>query len=442
MAGRPPTGGTTGLLVGMCVSVGIALVALVLLVVLWTGQEELKASADKANSDAQRLMRSGERQGALRAWFDQATGGKSLAKLMHDEMIELGGIVSSEAAAPTPGLATQLRENQLATLWDTIERDGLITEPEGIVERPLLDALESLYSLYKAEQQANHQHQATIADLTSRNEGLIEIAEQLRQDFEDATGNLQSQLAAIQQEWDTFRKQKEDQFAAIEKASQVRADDNLQEEQELRTQISSLQAEVQKKNTRAKELQGKLREFQIRPQALMAARQTDGTVLMAKPGEETTFIDLGAGDHLVLGMTFAVYPPDTGIPSSGQAKAAIEVVNIGEDVSQCQIKWANPLFPILQGDLIANPIFDRDRSLTFVVVGEYDLNHDDRDDANGKGTIEAVIKENQGIIAEQLSPRVDFVVAGARPALQRLATNPSPEARALYEDQMRKVNAA
>ena len=35
MAGRPPAGGTTGLLVGMCISIGIALIALVLLA-FWT----------------------------------------------------------------------------------------------------------------------------------------------------------------------------------------------------------------------------------------------------------------------------------------------------------------------------------------------------------------------------------------------------------------------
>ena len=437
MAGRPPTGGTTGLLVGMCVSVGIALVALVLLVVLWTGQEELKASADKANSEARRLMRPGERQGALQAWFDRASGGKSLAKLMHDEMVRLAEIISADSPSPDPTLASQLG-SQSATFWDTV--DGPDEVKSAIVERPLLDALKSLYSLYEAEQQANKQHQATIADLNSRNEGLIKTAEQLRQGFEDATGRLQTQLAAIEGEWDSFRKQKEDQFAAIEKASQVRADDNLQAEQELRSQINSLQSELQKKDAGARELQGKLREFQIRPQALMAARQADGNVLMAKPGEDTIFIDLGADDHIVLGMTFAVYPPDTGIPSSGQPKAAIEVVNIGEDVSQCRIKWDNHLFPILQDDLIANPIFDRSRSLTFFVVGEFDLDHDNRDDPHGKNTIEAVIKDNGGIIVDQLSARVDFLIAGARPALRRLSADASPEARALYDDQLRKVD--
>ncbi len=446
MAGRPPAGGTTGLLAGMCVSIGVALIALVLLVVLWTNQEELQASADKANSEAQRLMKSGERQGALKAWYNKASGGKSLAKLMHDEMAELGEIISAESPSPSPDLVKQLRNNQLDLFWDSVKKDSVENDEirddlTKVVQRPLLDALESLYDLYKAEKEAKRQNRATIEELNSRIEGLIETSEKLREDFDQIAGELRARLAAIEDEWAGFRKQKEDEFSAIEKAGQQRADQRLKAEQKLRGQIRALGDELAKREARAKELQGKLREFQILPQARMAARQADGKILMAKPGEESVFIDLGADDHLVLGMRFAVYPPDTGIPSSGVSKAAIEVVSIGEEVSQCRIKEMNPLFPILEGDLIANPIYDRNRSLTFYVVGEFDLNYDGRDDPNGKGTIKAVIKENGGIIADQLSARVDFVVAGARPPLGRISADPSPEVRAIHEDQVRKVDA-
>lgn len=440
MAGRPPAGGTTGLLVGMCVSIGIALIALVLLVVLWTNQEELRASRDKANNDANRLMKSGEKQGALRAWFDQAGGGKSLAKLMHDEMASLGEIISGDATSPVPGLAGQLRGNQLALFWDSVDNDGLVEDPTTIVQRPLLDAVQAMYGLYKNEKQANIQNEATITDLNSRMEALVRSTDDLRQNFDQTAVELRGKIDTMAEEWASFRKQKENEYAAIEKASQERSDQNLKAEQELRDQIQTLGDELTKRNARAKELQSKIREFQILPQARMAARQADGVVLMAKPGERMVFIDLGARHNLILGMRFAVYPPDTGVPSTGEAKAAIEVTDIGEEVSECRIVWDKNLFPILSDDLVANPIYDRNRSLTFNVIGEFDLDHDGRDDPNGKGTIEAVVKENGGIVAEQLSARVDFVVAGARPVLRRLTSDPSAELRAIYQDQLRKVD--
>ena len=438
MAGRPPAASPTGLLVGMCVSVGIALIALVLLVVLWTNQEELKAAADKANSDAQRLMKPSERQGAWADWFNQATGGKSVAKLMHDEMADLGEIISAESATPAPGLAARLHDNQLNGLWNMMEDDEILDDPSAVVERPLVDALTTMYDLYKAEHEAHQRANETAADRQEQIDMLIETNENLGKEFEQEVGTLRARLDVIDEEWKSYRQQKEDQFAAFEKSTQDRADASFAAEQELRGQITGLSQELSKKADRARELQHKLREFQILPQSLMAARQTDGKVLMAKPGEDTVFINLGARDRLVLGIRFAVYPPDTGIPSSGQAKATIEVIDIDENVSTCRILRDNALFPILEGDLIANPVYDRGRSLTFYVLGKFDFDYDGRDDPNGKATLQALIKENGGLIADELSARIDFVIAGARPAVLRLSSNPSPENQAVHDDQSRK----
>ena len=79
MAGRPTPGSTTGVLIGMISAFAVALIALVLLVVLWSNQEELRASEKKAVADAQLLMRSNEMQGALRAWVDAAGSRNSVS---------------------------------------------------------------------------------------------------------------------------------------------------------------------------------------------------------------------------------------------------------------------------------------------------------------------------------------------------------------------------
>jgi hypothetical protein len=153
------------------------------------------------------------------------------------------------------------------------------------------------------------------------------------------------------------------------------------------------------------------------------------------------FIDLGIDDHLTLGLRFAVYPPDPGIPSSGVAKAAVEVVKIGEAVSECRVKGMNPMFPILEGDLIANPVYDRDRQLSFFVVGEFDLDHDGLDDPNGKGMIEAVILDFGGRLSDNLTSRTDFVIVGARPAVSLLSDDASPEQLAVRENEIRRARA-
>ena len=45
------------------------------------------------------------------------------------------------------------------------------------------------------------------------------------------------------------------------------------------------------------------------------------------------------------------------------------------------------------------------------------------------------------LIADELSARIDFVIAGARPAVLRLSKNPSPENQAVHDDQNRKKDA-
>jgi hypothetical protein len=211
--------------------------------------------------------------------------------------------------------------------------------------------------------------------------------------------------------------------------------------QALREHIDSLKQELANKTAKNEELQEKIRDFQIVPQPRMAARTADGQVLLAKPGDESVFINLGRDDHLTLGLIFAVYPPDLGIPSYGESKAQIEVVRIGEEVSECRIKRVNPMHPIIADDLIANPIYDRERQLSFVVIGEFDLDYDGLDDPNGPGVIKAVIREMGGKIADRLTARSDFVIVGARPLVRYVSEDATAEEQAVHEEQQASAEA-
>ena len=54
------------------------------------------------------------------------------------------------------------------------------------------------------------------------------------------------------------------------------------------------------------------------------------------------YIDLGRGDQMVLGMKFAVYGHDEGIPVDGRAKAQIQVVSIFKNSSECEVMTVQP----------------------------------------------------------------------------------------------------
>ena len=96
-------------------------------------------------------------------------------------------------------------------------------------------------------------------------------------------------------------------------------------------------------------------------------------------------IGLGSRDRVKPGMTFAVYSRYRGIPSDGKGKATLEVIHVFDTTSECKITSRTPAEPILEGDYIANPVFDKDHQFTFVVAGDFDLNFDGKvEDPKGR----------------------------------------------------------
>ncbi len=446
MAGRPAGGSGTGILVGMIIAVAVALISLVLLVVLWNNHEELKSARDDANRIANRLMRSNEMQSGMKAWLDQAgDGGRdpSVSRLMTDELTRLGEIISADGATAEPGLAEKIT-TRVAAFWDQVRADrqaGRIEDPGSLIGSPLLDAVTTMYGMYTQHCESLAQARTNMDQLNAEIKALTQAQTDLQEQFNKTADELRSQLATVEDERSEFRATKVDEFQEIEGRLQAREDALAAEKEDLRQRISSLSTELEKTEARTRDLQGKVKEFQILPQARMAARRADGKVVLARAGEGTVFVDRGKSDHLVLGLRFAVYPPETGIPSTGVAKAQIEVARIGPEVTECRVVWDNPLFPIIDGDLIANPIYDRQRSQVFYVAGGFDLNHDNQDDPEGRGQVQALITDFGGQIADGVNPRVDFVVVGARPYVRRLSSNPSKEAVELHDEQQRNAEA-
>ncbi len=439
MAGRPSAGSQTGLMISMIVFASLTVVFLVLLVVLWTSQEELKAGKEEAEKQANRLMSSGEK-GMFQAWFDQASASNtSVAKMMSNDIEGLSKIVSSEAGAIDPGMASRLNSSLLATFWDQVKEDAKqkrIEDGAGIADQPLLEALKGVYDSYKRMYQQKKEQEDRNADLDKQVKNLTDANRTLQDGFDAASNDIRARIAKIEDEWNTFRTDKDQLVSNLEAAQTAQAEEEIKKQKKIQTEMDSLKQELAKRDARAKELQEKIREFQILPQPRMAARQADGVIMKTEPGGKTTFIDLGRVNHLTLGMRFAVYSRDTGIPSDGKSKGAVEVVQIGEEVSQCKIVWENTMNPVIESDLVANPVYDRSRKLSYFVMGAFDLDHDGQDDPYGKETIEAVIKDAGGVIADSVSSRVDFVVVGARPLVREIPGTPTDEEKAIHKDQL------
>jgi hypothetical protein len=78
--------------------------------------------------------------------------------------------------------------------------------------------------------------------------------------------------------------------------------------------------------------------------------------------------------------------------------------------------------PILQGDIVANLIWDADRTNVFVVTGDFDIDNDGQLDADGGDKIQRLVKKWGGEMADSISVDTDFLVLGKQPTVLRKPT--------------------
>ena len=148
----------------------------------------------------------------------------------------------------------------------------------------------------------------------------------------------------------------------------------------------------------------------------------DGRIVSVNPVDRTAYIDLSRDKRLVIGMTFEVYAdPSTIRPGADGAyprgKATVEVIQIGDTSSTVRIIRENRGNPIISGDVLANALYDPNKTYSFVVAGDFDL------DGDGVGSdaefreVQAIINNWGGAVQNDLGGDTDFLVLGERPRI-------------------------
>jgi hypothetical protein len=160
-------------------------------------------------------------------------------------------------------------------------------------------------------------------------------------------------------------------------------------------------------------------------------RQTDGYVTSVA-SEDIVYINLGAGDHIVPGMTFEVYSHRDGIPKQDDMMAeenlpvglaSIEVERVLSGVSECRVIKTEIGQHIGIGDLIANLVYDRNTKYNLVVYGDFDLSQSGKPKAGDAQKIKALITDWGGQVQKNIDVDTDFVVMGAEPKVEQFTTD-------------------
>ncbi len=432
----------SGYIIGMIVFGLLWATATVFLVVLYTDQEELRSSRDAAIADKERAVTAGEERSIALA-KEAKRGGPTIVGLLEAARAQTAEIAIGDPAADA-GVVRQKRDELIGRIKDQISRMSgndptLATEAAKFDGASMMYATEGLFRLLQTEHDLRVEAQQRADSLNTRLDEAIAANTAQKADFDQRASAMQAKLADIEQSRDQYRTERDAKIGELEKQYEDLRNDctaTITAERQKKLDLEQQKAEMLARYT---ELQNKLGNLQVSPAQLATARNGDGVILTAVPGDEAVYIDLGRRDSLILGMRFAVYSSKTGIPADGRAKASIRVESVSDTSAECKILWVAPHEVILEGDLVANPIYERDRSLTFVVVGDFDVDSNGELDPDGPSRIEALVKNWGGRVVDDVTALTDFVVVGVPPTGPKMAGDVSPELQGRREAAQRRL---
>lgn len=405
--------GSNALIVPMILFVGLWLTSTVLLVILYTGQEELKNANQRLQDDKRRLISSSE-QNSVTLFQQASSQGPTVVGLLEQARADLAELATGE-----PSDDTQAVRGKLDDFLRVVTSDNLLTDSNRFQDLSYAQASDRLYKALTISLTRQTELQNRVTELEGEVDRQVKLNTNQMDQFDMRAQEMSEGLSQAEKGHVKYREERDQQVASIEQEAETRrrqSDADLTEERQL---TATLQNTMTLLTERTESLQDKLGEMLAGPEVNSTARSADGAVITAMAGDPIIYINLGRKDRLTLGLKFAVYDSDKGIPKDGRSKAQIEVVTIFSGTAECRILQVHPTQPILAGDVIANPVYDRSRAVEFVVVGEFDLDHDGTNDANGAAAIKSLVADWGGTISDALTAHTDFVVLGVAPRKPR-----------------------
>jgi hypothetical protein len=156
--------------------------------------------------------------------------------------------------------------------------------------------------------------------------------------------------------------------------------------------------------TRLTQLNKALTEKHKDASSATISESPDGDITWVNQRTRVVWINLGSDDRLERQTVFSVFPVDTNdSPDLSRKKGNIEVTRILDGrMAEARIVDDNVADPILPGDKILSPVWDRGRSDGFALAGFMDIDGDGRSDRN---KIRELIKQNGGRIDAEVDDK-------------------------------------
>ena len=413
MAGRPVASrGGGGMLYGLITFVILAVASLGGFVWQLTTNQALV-------DDNQRKDRKLSQYGTPPQYYlNEATARNSNAcAVMAGDLEELAFLISGKRDAVRPAIL-EASNQLLARIAET--------SPNAInAGDTLLTALTNMLNALEAEQQQNATLTTQVEELRLANQQLEAGVQQVRAEFAQQVVELNEEVGRIRAQTAGQLAVKDEQLAAQQADGEALGEElsRLKVAQQRADTYHDIEMESMQNDLEAMREQVRIyKPGGFDPYDIL--KKADGRVLRAIPGSDVIYIDAGRRNQIRPGLKFEVFSPTADAAGADfRGKASVEVTAVSDTTAECRVARQAPGRPIVEGDIVVNIAYERNRRPRFVVRGDFDLDYDGKVDWNGGENVAAIINAWGGEVIDKVSEKTDFLVLGMGPTVPSLAAN-------------------
>lgn len=247
-----------------------------------------------------------------------------------------------------------------------------------------VSALNQAKADFARELAARQAAEANINTVQSNFQGQLA---QLNQQLSDEQQRSASQATSDQTRIDDLTSQQQDADATARQAQQALAD----------LQVDARRAQATADAT--------IKTLAIRRE-VQEPDAPDGEVLSVGDGGAVAFIDIGGAAGLKRGTRFEVLRP--GKAGTLSARGSVEVRDVMDGMAMVGLLGeADPYDPMLPGDLVRNPHFEKGRVLHYYLLGDFPL-------TLSKEFVTGRLDELGAMVDEDLTTTTDVLVLGEK----------------------------
>jgi len=392
----------SGVFVTLGVLAVLLLAAFIVSIVFYGQKQRAEEELQSMQQNVQRFLGADQEQDPAQRWLAEAPSNESVLRYLWESYADAMEQVVGDSDAMPSELVEELED------------------VEGAETTPLLGLLEQrnrqIASLNDQLSDAEAAAAAARADLDAE----IERLEQIQTDHASTISALNDELSQYKGELDRYRSLVDETIDENNSRVERIRQDAASQEASLQQRIAALEDEALLLQDQLRALRSEKADDTLMPEDEYAL--VDGRVVGGDATEGLVYIDRGRQDRVVLGMTFEVYdnasairPDDDGNYPTG--KATVEVVQINPASSVCRTLLQSRGNPVVEGDVLANAVYDPEKQYAFVVFGNFDTDGDGLATEPEQNAIRAIIADWGGLVDDEMTGRTDFLVLGERPIL-------------------------